>query len=528
MAENFKIATAPQLALFEPADTPQTQAPTGNGKFVEDSAGALFVGGRRLDEYLREARMNAPLSMRTLLRGLDWNAFTSRYSRRGRYPYAPWAMVGLVLYGILKGVTSLRQMEALARVDLGCMWVCGGIAPDHSAIGRFLLQHRDTLSGEFFEQLTAAVFARMKGDASELAGDGTVIQAAASRYRKLDEEAAAQAAVEAQQAAEASPDDEKAQQKAERARQAAEAVKERAAARKAKGRDPSHAVVSPTEPEAAVQQMKNKAVAPSYKPSAVVNSQRLILGKGVHATSETAVLDGMLEQAERLTNQPAKRVMLDAGYNSAEVLAGAIAKGIDLLCPEGKTHGDGCWEKKGRYFTKARFEYDSDADTYRCPNGMQLHFYQRCHDKGQAVRRYRCDDCAGCPIRNRCTSSVHGRTIKRYQGDEAKEALREVMRHPEARALYRRRQGWVEPVFGEIRSSQGLNRFRRRGHVGVELEWSLHAAAHNIRRMLACVGRSPLLAPLLALLSQIWAFLAAGRQQSAAHVAVATVPRAPT
>ncbi|WP_419591559.1 transposase, partial [Thiolapillus sp.] len=38
-------------------------------------------------------------------------------------PYAPRAMMGLILYGIMQGVSSLRQLERLARTDLGCMWI---------------------------------------------------------------------------------------------------------------------------------------------------------------------------------------------------------------------------------------------------------------------------------------------------------------------------------------------------------------------------------------------------------------------
>ncbi len=43
----------------------------------------------------------------------------------------------------------------------------------------------------------------------------------------------------------------------------------------------------------------------------------------------------------------------------------------------------------------------------------------------------------------------------------------------------------VEPVFGDIRYIQGLNRFRRKGHAGVRLEFFVHVAAHNLRRVVA-------------------------------------------
>ena len=48
----------------------------------------------------------------------------------------------------------------------------------------------------------------------------------------------------------------------------------------------------------------------------------------------------------------------------------------------------------------------------------------------------------------------------------------------------------VEPVYGELRHLQGLNRFRRRGTSGVRLEFALHCSAHNIRRYLALRSRA--------------------------------------
>ena len=44
------------------------------------------------------------------------------------------------------------------------------------------------------------------------------------------------------------------------------------------------------------------------------------------------------------------------------------------------------------------------------------------------------------------------------------------MAQPDNRTRYRRRQALVEPVFGHLRTGQGLNRFRRKGLKGVRVE----------------------------------------------------------
>ena len=98
-------------------------------------------------------------------------------------------MMGLILYGILQGKTSLRELEKLARLDLGCMWVTGGICPDHACIGYFIILHDTSLGDDLFKSLTRKVLRKTNSNGERVAGDGTVIEAAASRYKRLKEEA---------------------------------------------------------------------------------------------------------------------------------------------------------------------------------------------------------------------------------------------------------------------------------------------------------------------------------------------------
>ena len=49
--------------------------------------------------------------------------------------------------------------------------------------------------------------------------------------------------------------------------------------------------------------------------------------------------------------------------------------------------------------------------------------------------------------------------------------------------LYLKRQGIVEPVFGQIKSNRGANRFHRRGRSAVRSEWRLLTATHNLLKL---------------------------------------------
>ena len=491
--QTIQVVVPPQMRLFVEPATPLPKPPArpGRADFVDHDPFQIQVGNQRLDTYLEAAKVTWVFAFRKFLRRQDWSEFETSYKAGGRPPYAPAAMLALVLYGTLQGRGSLRELERLARVDLACMWGTGGILPDHSVIGRFLFRHKELLPQEFFETLTRDVVRETGGQCSDLSGDGTVVQAAATRYRLLSAEAAKLVAAEARHEAVESPQNADLQARATQSEAVAQVAQERAAARKANGGNATGAVVSPSEPDAVLQPLKDKSMAPSYKPSALANDQRVVVAHSVHASSEIQVLPGMIDQAERVGNGKVERLKLDAGYFAEDVLKLACEKDIQVLCPEGKATSDISFEKVGKTkFAKNRFRYDEVSNTYTCPAGETL---EPCRERSATAKypgyvEYRTTACATCPLRERCTDSPQGRAVSRYRGDELREAQRIVMEHPKAREAYRARKAEIEPVFADLKGVQSLRRFRRRGLAKVQLEFALHVMAHNVRRMLILRG----------------------------------------
>lgn len=164
--------------------------------FLDPDPSSLSFQHTPLRDYLHKNGFSWILDLRTFLRSLDYSCFYQKYSPDGRHPYHPAALLGLVFYGILKGNSSLRSLEKMARVDLCCMWLTGGIHPDHSVIGKFLKKHQEELSHAFFEQLTANIIKTLNVDGTKISGDGTVIQAVASRYHNLTQEALIEKTIE--------------------------------------------------------------------------------------------------------------------------------------------------------------------------------------------------------------------------------------------------------------------------------------------------------------------------------------------
>jgi transposase len=305
----------------------------------------LFFGNERLDCYLSRSGDGWVLRLRELLKELDYTQFYPRYRRHGRKALHPRTLLGLIVYGILMRRGSLRELERLARTDLGAMWLSAGHQPDHSTVGKFINLHRELLAEEFFVKLVNQLARRLHLPVGVTAADGTVIEAATS-YRRLRYEAAAI---------------------------------ERGGPR-ASAQPPTPEPDSP-EPDGALQPLKNGILRPAYKPS-VLASAVLIVGQRVECTSERAALWPMLAQHERALGAAPGALLLDAGYMGIELLTRLAEREINVLCPSGKT-SDADWQRRtsGRYFDKREFVYEAQHDRYRCPAGRELHFDYRVRDR---------------------------------------------------------------------------------------------------------------------------------------------------
>lgn len=450
-------------------------------RYVDPDPSGILFGNEDLGSYLEKRGEKRTIALRKLLRGLKLEGLHKKPPASGRPPYHPASMVGLILLGLLEGKSSLRQLETLARTDVRACWISGGIQPDHSVIGRFIQEHREELSEGFFVELTRQVLQQSRSWGGDLAGDGTVIQAAGSGYRRVQREAAEQAAREAEEASRRHPQDARLKRRKEEARQVAELVQQRQKQRQQQYKS-GEVSVSPSDPEAVIQPLKAPGgTAPSYKPVVLSNAQQMVVAQNVDASCEHAVYTELLEQARRSSGE-VKRVRLDAAYFNFDVLRSSARRKIELLCPEGKTTDEGGQAKQTERYHKSVFVYDEKQDCYHCPAGQRLVPLRRSQQEGRAYIRYGGASCQDCTQREQCTNSGKGRTLKRYEEEALKDQLRARMKLPQAQQEYQKRKTMVEPVFARIKQHQGLRRFKRRGLANVRVEFALWAAAHNVAR----------------------------------------------
>jgi transposase len=475
MGKEHEVPRTDQLYLFPKESRPldkHTEPPLP-ARFKAGNPERLFIGEEPLQNYLIDSGKGWVIRFRAMLFEQDASGFIEKYTSTGRKPYHPFLILGLILYGAQMGRWSLRQLEDLAKLELGAWWICGGLRPDHSTIGDFIHLHSELLSAEFFINLTSNLVKRLGISSGSVAGDGTVIEAASSRFKMLKREAAEEALAKAKK--ESGEDSET----TKKCQTALETVEERDRKRKRKGRGKNAAKVCPDEPEATVQPRKDGVMRPSYKPSILADKNRLIVGQHVDPNSEMASVVPMLEQYRGVFDSLPMTSLWDGNYNTFEMLELSISTDMNVLC--GVAPDQESPSKK--QIPKSDFRYDESQDEYICPEGQRLKYRKSGTNNGRPYREYQCQSCNGCKKREKCTKSKTGRSIIRYQGEELKEAMRDVLEQPRAKRHFRYRKAFVEPPFGELHYKQGLHRFRRKGMKKVRVEFALHCMAYNLTRV---------------------------------------------
>ena len=405
---------------------------------------------------------------------LDLSAFREQYRAdgTGAAAYEPGMMTALLLYAYCVGERSSRRIERLCETDVAFRVLAANAGPDHATVARFRRRHGAALEGLFVETLRLCAEAGLV-QLGVVAIDGTKVQANAAlaankthtglerEVRQMLAEAEAQDAEEDRRYGSARGDElpeglrrreerlrrlrecrerlarEAAARAAEQERKIAErAAQEKEAGGKLRGRkpkppDPSsegEAKANVTDPESRVMKTRSGYVQGYNAQAVVTEGQVIVTAEVTQEANDVGQLRPMLEQtAENLAaagvTAEVRAVVADAGYYSAANVAGG-ANGPELFVATTKD-----W--------KAR----------------------------KAARELP-------PPRGR---------IPRALG--VRERMERKLLTKRGRALYRKRGRTVEPVFGQVKSARGGDRFLLRGTVGVACEWKLLCGTHNLLKL---------------------------------------------
>lgn len=181
-----------------------------------------------------------------------------------------------------------------------------------------------------------------------------------------------------------------------------------------------------------------------------------------------------------------KRLIGDTAYGTAEMLAWMVEeKAIEPHVP--------LWEMGERddgTFSRSDFAFDATSNTLTCPGGKRLQQYryprnfQRSGVTKANTRIYRASkfDCGSCVLKQKCCPGQPMRKIIRSVHEAARDVARRLRDTPEYLRSRRDRKK-VEMLFAHLKRILKLDRLRLRGPSGAHDEFTLAAAAQNLRKL---------------------------------------------
>jgi transposase len=266
--------------------------------------------------------------------------------------------------------------------------------------------------------------------------------------------------------------------------------------RKDKRKAPDQIRISPTDYEACLGRDKYDVYRPLYNVQVMTDLKTdLILAYRVSpSATDSGQLIPMIDLTQAVTGRLLRDVLADSGYPSGDELAACAALGVTIYSP---------WQEnsftakkkaaKGAppMLSKEQFRWDANHRQYVCPQGHVLGYAgktskQKNNGESVPLEVYQADaaDCGGCPLRSQCVQSQSGaRSVRRRPHEKPVEALKERMKTPKAKELYRQRSQSVERSFADQKEHRGLRRFSGRGQQRAAVQAGLSILVHNLRTL---------------------------------------------
>jgi transposase len=249
--------------------------------------------------------------------------------------------------------------------------------------------------------------------------------------------------------------------------------------------------ISITDPDAKFMHHKDGTMAAFNGQAAVTKDQIVVYADVTDEPMDTNQLKPALDGIKETCGKNPKMLDADAGYNSGGNCRELEDRRIDGYIPASSEEniGKDMRRETGRY-TKRDFKYDEENNCYICPAGEELTVQARTHFRTKYSDRWQTiygagRKCLGCLQRDKCITRNNqaGRTITRCEFEAEQIRMRQKLKTPEGRRIYRKRKIMVEPVFGQIKAAGGFVRFLLKGLTGAKIEWKWVTIAHNLLKI---------------------------------------------
>lgn len=406
----------------------------------------------------------------------------------GQRPYRRSDLLKIIMYGYFNKIRSSRALEIETKRNLELMWLINQITPDHGTISLFLKENRKA-----FQSVTREFTLMLKGwglvEGKLVAIDGTKIKAQNSRHKLITDNILKnkikyiddQIEKYMEQLESMVADENIINESLEEVKDKIENYKvnrEKHVKQKENMKKNKITQICATDSES--RYMKNNGKKEiCYNLQSVVDSKNcfIVEYEVVNDINDLQQLSNMSQKTKRLLQEQDMVVVADTGYYSAVEIKKCVDYEIQLNIKKPTLNNI----TGRREYRKDKFKYDPKIDSYICPQGEVLAYFEKSSKNKMKYKRYKGDNCNSCPKKTLCTTAKNGRNIQRWEYEHILEEVDEYTL--ENNEEYRLRSQIVEHPFGTIKRTFGYTYFLSRGLEMVNAEAAFFCLAYNMKRL---------------------------------------------
>ncbi|MDO9298366.1 IS1182 family transposase [Bradyrhizobium sp.] len=413
----------------------------------------------------------------------------------GRPPYAPGDLLKLYIYGYLHRIRASRRLEAETHRNVQVMWLLNRLTPAFKTIADFRKDHVEAIVGVCRAFIRFCREQSLFG-AELLAIDGTKIAAVASRKQVMTPKRIKKmnAAIDRKIAEYLASMDEADREEPGSAGKPAdiaaaiEALKAQKARLQGQAEDLAARGLKQmvmTEREAKLMRTPHgHAVAYNAQTAVDVEHKLIVAFDLTNEGNDYRQLHPMAVQGKAAVGADEVTVVADTGYSNGEHGALCERDGITAIVPRAETVNP----NGAQYFSRDRFSYDRESDSWRCPAGATLSLFKTSHT--QKKKEYTSRSCGSCALKPQCTEAAR-RVIVRDFYEDAREAMHR--RATDEPVWMKHRRETVEHPFGTMKWLMAHPRFLIKGLKKAKAELAPGVLCYNLKRVISILGVPALL-----------------------------------
>jgi len=440
-----------------------------------------------------ESRVRPGNPLRRVLEAIDFTFVRAEvadcYGENGNVSVDPAVILKMMFLLFYDDVSSERELMRIIPERLDYLWFLGyeldDEVPNHSVLSKARGRWGPEAFERFFVETVRQCLEAGLVSGSKIHVDGSLVDADASKDSVLKGPPEVIAALkEAYRAQEAKLDEVDEPEDVDEPEEDGKPPEGPAGRRSYEAKNAR--MVSTTDPDASIVRQGKGKSRPRYKHHRVVDDAHGVV-TAVATTpgdvKENGELMTLVDQHERHTEREVAVVVADSQYGTVENFRACQERGIRSHMADLSAKAAGTGRRRG-IFEESAFLYDATSDTYRCPAGETL--TRRRHKKARRAYEYAAGatTCAACALREQCTRSKAGRTIKRHEDQETIDAARAQSHSAAAKRDRRRRKHVMEGSFADAANNHGFKRARWRRLWRQRIQDLLIAAVQNIRILL--------------------------------------------